>query len=59
MELAQLRARVGQLEHEANQGKAASQIISDMIASGVAAQDDDSNVVVNAAGGEKKFKIGA
>ena len=36
-ELAALRARVGQLEHEADQGKAASQILSQMIASGVAA----------------------
>ena len=36
-QLAELQARVGMLEHEADQGRAASQILSQMINSGVAA----------------------
>ena len=57
-ELEMLRQRIGQLEQQADTGKAASNILSKMIASGVAAQDEDSNVIVNAVGGNQKFEFG-
>ena len=56
-ELADLQARVGMLEHQANQGRAASEILSQMISSGVAAQAEDSSVIVNAANGEHRFGV--
>ena len=56
-ELAELQARVGMLAHPASQGKAASEILSQMISSGIAAQAEDSSVIVNAANGEHRFGV--
>ena len=45
------------LEEQANTGKAASEILSQMINSGIAAQAEDSSVIVNAANGEHRFGV--
>ena len=46
---------MGLLEQEAAQGKAASQILNQMINSGVAQQDTENTVILNAANGEHRF----
>ena len=56
-ELEALRARVGMLEHEANQGKAASQFLSQMINEGHVQQDSDRSIILNAANGQQRFGL--
>ena len=58
-ELQQLRARVGLLEYEANQGKVASQFLNQMISEGHVQQDTEHSVILHAASGQHRFGINA
>ena len=59
VELAQLRARVQGLENEANQGKAASSLLSQMISAGHVEQDSEHTIIVHAQSGEHRFGVDA
>ena len=56
-ELAQLRARVQGLENEANQGKAASSLLSQMISAGHVEQDSEQTIIVHAKSGAHRFGV--
>ena len=51
-ELAALRERMSGLEQQVNNGKAASNLISQMIAAGHVVQDSEDSVVINSANGQ-------
>ena len=57
VELAQLRARVQGLEHEAIQGKAASDLLSQMINAGHVEQDSEKTIIVHAKSGPHRFGV--
>ena len=57
VELTQLRARVQGLEHEASQGKAASNLLSQMISAGHVEQDSEQAFVVHANSGPHRFGV--
>ena len=54
-ELADLRARMKDLEEQANQGKTATSLLSQMIMAGHVVQDSEDSVVVHAANGQHRF----
>ena len=58
-ELAALRARVQGLEQQANQGKFASSLLSQMVSAGHIQQDSEDSVVLNAANGQHRFGVNA
>ena len=56
-ELAQLRARVQGLAPEANQGKAASSLLSQLISAGHVEQDSEQTIIVHAKNGPHRFGV--
>ena len=58
-ELAALRERMSGLEQEISNGKAASNLLNQMIEAGHVVQDSQDSVIVNAANGQQRFAANA
>ena len=57
-ELASLRARVQEAEHQATTNKAAAELMSQMIVAGHVIQEADEQIVINAKEGVQRFGVG-